>query len=71
MTYDEKQEFFKSWHRWFAWYPVLAKTKNQTRRVWMKFIFRRGQLHYDAFSHSYEYWTWEYAVTVFDVIRWT
>jgi hypothetical protein len=30
----------RSWHRWFAWYPVQLSFKHRDTRVWLEWIER-------------------------------
>lgn len=45
----------KSWHTWFAWYPVRI---DQVTCVWLERVERRGQLEY--LYDGTEYWEYEY-----------
>lgn len=31
-------EYYKNWHKWFAWYPVIVSTEH---RIWLQFVERR------------------------------
>jgi hypothetical protein len=51
-----------SWQKWFAWKPVKIRTK----KVWLKFIYRRTVNMYSADMNEWQYF--EYS-TLFDIIK--
>lgn len=47
LTWEEKVRRRNNWHRWFAWYPVIAgKTVDGKKiKVWWDYVERRRYTH--------------------------
>lgn len=59
-TYEEKTNRLNQWHKWFAWYPILIKDRQNIYRYWLCNVYRRGSLHVG--SRTY-WWHWQYTLS--------
>lgn len=44
-------DYYKNWHRWFAWYPVPI---SQKEKAWLQFVERR----YESVSNVVRWKDW-------------
>ena len=55
----DEQDIRKSqWNRWFAWFPVTARTNGSRRKVIFKFVLRRkvvSNINFDGRKLGYNY----------------
>ena len=38
LSYEDKREVYRKWHRWFAWYPIRLASKDCR---WLEKLWRR------------------------------
>lgn len=62
---EKQRKKFSEWHRHFAWFPVRM-TDNETDVRWLETVYRKGV---QRRTGSHNYWEWEYAETVFDILK--
>lgn len=60
ITKEHKDNMKKTWHRWFAWYPVTIAVNlhNRKVKVWLEWVERKGRINYA--SASFPDWYFEY-----------
>jgi hypothetical protein len=58
-TYEEKIKRGESWHRWFAWFPVVVEITADKREIkeWLCWVEVKG--HYST-GWGDDYWWYEY-----------
>ena len=58
-NWERKKKRLESWHRWFAWRPILIDVLADNRKtyIWLGFIWRRGR-YCPGWNRGY--WDWEY-----------
>lgn len=63
---NQKDDYRRGWHRWFAIYPVIIGNTarggvHRHIKCWLEFVERKGTYHpplgYGDFGSR---WTWEY-----------
>lgn len=58
LTWEEEKRRKKTWHRWFAWYPIVYMVRDGHKyKVWLQTIERRGEFWS---SWAEEGWDYEY-----------
>ena len=59
-TYATKIEYYTSWHKWFAWYPITIFERNGRKvKLWLEYIERKGRICMGGIYES-NYYEWEY-----------